>query len=977
MVDQGRSEATPHSLAPSDFSMVMAKSRENRLTFATWLLFFRENGRFPRGPSDLETVDVSGLARQIEVTVPADGGLLLAERTAKRLRTEIRARFGFREASVADAEMLAAWLRDHVAAEAGGQLEPLIERLEARCRELAIEPPAADRVERIARTALRAHEERFYGDIYAQLSPAVRGRLDELLGSAEGESATGSAPAALLTLRGNPRHPSLASMQEELAKLELIRRMDLPADLFNHASPRDLERCRRRVTVEAPYELRRDIDAARITWLAAFVYLRARSLADDLVDLLIETVHRIGARAERKVERELLADIKRVGRKHNLLFELADATLAHPDGVVRDVVFPVVGEETLRDLVKEWKATGPTYRTTLRTVIRNSYAGHYRRMVPKLLAALEFRSNNERHRPVMQALELVNRFADTKLRTFPIGEEVPLDGVVRGLWRDAVVEKDAAGRDRVNRVTYEVAVLEALREQLRCKQIWVVGANRYRNPDEDLPADFEANRDEHYKALNLPLDADRFITQLQNDMREALGALNTDLKKNPAARISAKGGGWITLSPLDKQPDPPTLTAFKAELNATWPMTSLLDMVKETDLRLGFTDALKSPTAYETLERSVLQPRLLLCLHGIGTNAGLQRMAGLESGVTAQDLAYVRRRYIGVDALRRAIAMVADGTLRARNPAIWGSATTACASDSKHYGAWDQNLTTQWHVRYGGRGIMIYWHVERNSLCIHSQLKSPSSSEVASMIEGVIHHCTEMEVDRQYVDSHGQSTIAFAFCRLLGFQLLPRLKAIHSQTLYRPEAGKAGAYANLQLILSKPIDWESLRQQYDQMVKYTTALRLGTAETEAILRRFTKKNVRHPTYKAFAELGKANKTIFLCRYLHSEALRREIHEGLNVVEQWNGATDFVFFARRGEMASNRREDHEISMLSLHLIQNCMVYINTLMIQKLLAQPHWQGKFTPRDYAALTPLIWEHVNPYGRFDLDMNTRLALA
>ena len=56
-------------------------------------------------------------------------------------------------------------------------------------------------------------------------------------------------------------------------------------------------------------------------------------------------------------------------------------------------------------------------------------------------------------------------------------------------------------------------------------------------------------------------------------------------------------------------------------------------------------------------------------------------------------------------------------------------------------------------------------------------------------------------------------------------------------------------------------------------------------------------------------------------------MRREIHDGLNVVEQWNGATDFVFFARRGEMASNRREDHEISMLALHLIQNCMVYIN--------------------------------------------------
>lgn len=54
----------------------------------------------------------------------------------------------------------------------------------------------------------------------------------------------------------------------------------------------------------------------------------------------------------------------------------------------------------------------------------------------------------------------------------------------------------------------------------------------------------------------------------------------------------------------------------------------------------------------------------------------------------------------------------------------------------------------------------------------------------------------------------------------------------------------------------------------------------------------------------------------------------------------------------------------------------MVCVNTLMIQKMLAQPHWKGRFTPRDYSALTQLIWEHVNPYGRFDLDMNTRLGL-
>ncbi len=277
-------------------------------------------------------------------------------------------------------------------------------------------------------------------------------------------------------------------------------------------------------------------------------------------------------------------------------------------------------------------------------------------------------------------------------------------------------------------------------------------------------------------------------------------------------------------------------------------------------------------------------------------------------------------------------------------------------------------------VRWAETPIMVYWHVEKKSVCIYSQVKRCSSSEVAAMIEGVLRHCTEMKVEKNYVDSHGQSEVAFAFCRLLGFDLLPRLKNIHSQKLYRPD--KESDYPHLEPILTGAIQWERIRDNYDELVKYATALKHGDADPEAILSRFTREGPRHPAYQAMIELGKVRKTIFLCRYLASEALRREIHEGLNVIENWNSANGFIIYGRSGEIATNRQSDQELALLCLHLLQVSLVYVNTLMVQQILRQARWQNRLTVEDFRGLTPLFYGHVTPYGIFRLDLDHRLAL-
>jgi hypothetical protein len=207
---------------------------------------------------------------------------------------------------------------------------------------------------------------------------------------------------------------------------------------------------------------------------------------------------------------------------------------------------------------------------------------------------------------------------------------------------------------------------------------------------------------------------------------------------------------------LDAAPEPRNLRRLKAEVRTRWGTVPLIDMLKEAVLRTGCLAAATSAAGRGDLPPEVLAERLMLAIYAYGTNTGIRAIAGsAQNGHSEDDIRYVCRRYLTTELARTIAIEIANATFAARAHQVWGAGSTAVASDSTHFGAFDQNIFTEWHSRYGGRGVLIYWHVERKSMAIHSQLLTCTASEVAAMVEGAMRHGTTMEVEGNYVDSHG------------------------------------------------------------------------------------------------------------------------------------------------------------------------------------------------------------------------------
>jgi Domain of unknown function (DUF4158) len=375
------------TLVPTALELVKKKVGFNQIGFAILLKYFQLIARFPDSPSDVPDQSITYIASQLLANESLYSKYNWQRRSIKNHRAEIRQLFGFQTATTSDSKQISNWLSAKILPDEQ-RFEPLLQLTYQKWRELQIIPPTPKQVKRLIHSAIHQHEANFCHQIYSLLTPINIEQIDLLLTTEETSNSEnlelpqanyGKLKASdLAFLKTDPRPVGLDRFLTEIEKLKRIRAVGLSPDLFTGISSKLVKTYRHRAATETPYHLRQHKNAIRYTLMAAFCIQRSQEITNNLIELLIQIIQHIGTRAERRINKELINDFKEVTGKTNILFRLAEVAIAEPDGVIEQIIYPVVSIKTLKDLVAEYKATGTAYRQRVHTIMRASFASHYR-----------------------------------------------------------------------------------------------------------------------------------------------------------------------------------------------------------------------------------------------------------------------------------------------------------------------------------------------------------------------------------------------------------------------------------------------------------------------------------------------------------------------------------------------------------------------------------------------------------------------
>lgn len=826
---------------------------------------------------------------------------------------------------------------------------------------LRFELPAFSTIHRTAQYAKNQVNKQIYGQVATELGSRGRELIDALL-----KVHPGKTRSEWENLKNEPGKPTVKNIRKLVTQLEWLKTWYLDLKALGNLPDIKL----RHFAAEA-----KSLDTARMqevettkryTLASALLKMQVARRLDDLGEVLIRRIQKIHTKAkealsEHRAKHQAETDAL-VGKLHNILVALRDT-----DGSCArqrlEAIENAAGSDT-EESIKRCEAHEAFAGDNYAPFLWRFHKGH-RTVLFRLLDNIELVSTS-----TDKSTEAAIRFI-LSLRTSK-ADRVSAEGLdlswVTDRWWKVLSERQKQMNDgTVDRRNFEVCVFSQIMHELKSGDLCIPGSDQYSDYTEQLIpwSEFEKTIGSYSEQAGLSPDPAQFIADLKNCLTATAEAVDTGFPDNSSLRIE---NGEPILTKAERKKESPHLAKLEQFIGERLEHLSILDVLADSEHWLNWTRLLGPISGHDSkLENP--KPRYVATVFAYGCGLGPSQTAKSLKLIDRRQIAWINQRHVTEETLDKIITEIINKYNRFALPKMWGSGKSSSADGTK-WDLYEQNLLSEYHIRYGGYGGLGYYHVSDTYIALFSHFIPCGVWEAVYILDGLLKNQSDIQPDTIHADTQGQSTPVFGLAHLLGINLMPRIRNWKDLKLFRPS--KDTKYDHIDALFTDTIDWDLIENHLPDLLRIVLSIKAGRVSASTILRRLGTYSRKNKLYSAFAELGRVTRTIFLLKYISDPELRSTITAATNKSEQLNDFIKWIRFGADGVIQENDRDEQRKLIKYNHLVANCLILHNVCTLTRMLGQLEKEGHtFDEATIGQISPYIRDHINRFGDYFLNMD------
>lgn len=820
------------------------------------------------------------------------------------------------------------------------------------------ELPAFSTLDRLVGQIRSVTNNRLFQRVGASLSQLEQAYLDLLL-----EPNCQDSVATLNLLKSPPKRATLSHLKELLKKFNQLISFGDARQKLSAIAPTKVKYFAAFAKSLDSSELREFKPNKRRTLVLCLLYQAQVKTRDHLVEMFLKRIQTIQNQAKTRLQELREQHLAQTEALLGVLSQILEVSHETPDATtlgsqVQSVLEGNGGAALLLQQCEEISA----YNTHNYLPLLWRFYSRHRKSLFELVRSLDIRSTTSEE-SVIEALTFVLENEHRRSKWLPATIDL---NFISDAWRRLVVTR-RGDTEVLVRQHLEICLFVYLAAELKTGDACVVGSENYADFREQLLSwsECESLVEEYCQSLGIPSDSIQFVEYLQQKL--TLLAREVDKICQSGDQVTINQEGEPVLKRIPALPQLEGAEQLEVAILQRLPERSLLDILCNVEHWLHWTRHF-GPISGSEAKFSQASARYILTTFGYGCNLGPNQTARhCRGGITSHMLSYTNRRHITSDNLQAAIRDIINAYNRLHLPKCWGTGQRAAADGSK-FEVYENNLLSEYHIRYGGYGGIAYHHVSDTYIALFTHFIACGVWEAVYILDGLLKNTSDIQPDTLHADTQGQSAPVFALSYLLGIKLMPRIRNWQDYTFFRPS--RSEVYDYIEPLFKGVVDWQLINTHWQDLMRVILSIKAGKLMPSTLLRKLGSYSRKNRLYQAFRCLGQALRTMFLLEYISDRSLRQEITACTNKVENYHGFLDWLFFGKDGVITENDPSEQEKRVKYLDLVASAVILQNAVDISLVVQQLSGEGFPINRQLlATLSPYLTRHIKRYGDYVVD--------